>query len=69
MAVLSPSFERLGRGVEGRLAIRPGWPSMFARYWDDLQQYNDRFRRGWYLTGDRAIADSKGRFSLSTRET
>ena len=68
MAVLGPGFERRGRGVEGRLAIRPGWPSMFARYWDDPHEYNDRFRRGWYLTGDRAQADVDG-FSLSTRQT
>ncbi len=69
MAVLGPSLERLAPGVEGRLAIRPGWPSMFARYWDDPQEYNDRFRRGWCLTGDRAIADSKGRFSLAGRSS
>ena len=64
MAVLGPDFEPVGPGVEGRLAIRPGWPSMFARYWDDARQHNDRFRRGWYITGDRAIADADGRFRL-----
>ena len=67
MAVLGPGFEPLDAGLEGRLAIRPGWPSMFARYWDDARQYRDRFRRGWYLTGDRAVADSDGRFRLSGR--
>ena len=67
MAVLGPGFEPLDPGVEGRLAIRPGWPSMFARYWDDPQEYNDRFRRGWYLTGNRAVADPDGRFRLAGR--
>ena len=67
MAVLGPDFTPLGPGVEGRLAIRPGWPSMFARYWDDARQYNDHFRRGWYITGDRARVDLDGRFYLSTR--
>ena len=67
MAVLGPGLEPLDAGLEGRLAIRPGWPSMFARYWDDARQYNDRFRRGWYLTGDRALVDSDGRFRLSGR--
>ncbi len=67
MAVLGSGFEPLGPGVEGRLAIRPGWPSMFARYWDDAGQYNERFRRGWYLTGDRAVADPDGRFRLAGR--
>ena len=69
MAVLGPGLEELGPGVEGRLAIRPGWPSMFARYWDDPHEYNDRFRRGWYLTGDRAIADHDGRFRLAGRSS
>ena len=67
MAVLSPGFEPLAPGVEGRLAIRPGWPSMFARYWEDSRLYNDRFRRGWYLTDDRAVADLDGRFRLAGR--
>ena len=67
MAVLGPRFEQLAERVEGRLAIRPGWPSMFVRYWDDAAGYNDRFRRGWYLTGDRAVADADGRFRLTGR--
>ena len=67
MAVLGPGFDPLDAGAEGRLAIRPGWPSMFSRYWDDEPRYNDRFRRGWYLTGDRAVADTEGRFRLTDR--
>ena len=67
MAVLGPGLEPLEPGAEGRLAIRPGWPSMFSRYWDDEPRYNDRFRRGWYVTGDRAIADNEGRFRLTGR--
>lgn len=67
MAVLGLVFEPLEPGSEGRLAVRPGWPSMFSRYWDDEPRYNDRFRRGWYLTGDRAIADADGRFRLTGR--
>ena len=67
MAVLGPGFEPLEPGAEGRLAIRPGWPAMFSRYRDDEPRYNDRFRRGWYLTGDRALADTGGRFRLTGR--
>ncbi len=68
MGVLGPDLVPLDAGSEGRLAIRPGWPSMFSRYWDDDPRYNDCFRRGWYLTGDRAAADPEGRFHLSPRE-
>ena len=67
MAVLGPVFEPLEPGSEGRLAVRPGWPSMFSRYWDDEPRYNDRFRKGWYLTGDLAVVDAEGRFSLTGR--
>ncbi len=67
MAALGPGFERLGPGKEGRLAVRPGWPSMFARYWDDADEYIGRFRRGWYLTGDRARMDADGYFYLAGR--
>ena len=46
--------------VEGVLAIRPGWPSMFRAYWDAPGLYNSRFRRGWYVTGRRAAIDRDG---------
>ncbi|HEX5370142.1 MAG TPA: AMP-binding protein, partial [Dehalococcoidia bacterium] len=49
-------------GVEGDLAVRPGWPSMFRTYWHDEERYNSRFRNGWYITGDRAKTDFDGYF-------
>jgi acetyl-CoA synthetase len=49
-------------GVEGDLAVRPGWPSMFRTYWQDEERYNSRFRNGWYITGDRARRDEEGYF-------
>jgi acetyl-CoA synthetase len=47
-------------GTEGLLAIRPGWPAMFRGYWEDTESYNARFRKGWYITGDRARSDERG---------
>ena len=35
---------------------------MFHGYWDDSEMYNSRFRKGWYITGDRARKDSDGYF-------
>ena len=32
--------------VEGQLALRPGWPSMFRTYWNDEERYNWRFKGG-----------------------
>jgi acetyl-CoA synthetase len=46
--------------VEGELALRPGWPSMFRGYLHDDQRYAKCFAGGWYLTGDLARRDSDG---------
>jgi acetyl-CoA synthetase len=47
-------------GVEGELALRPGWPSMFRAYLHDDERYRASFAGGWYLTGDVARRDEDG---------
>jgi acetyl-CoA synthetase len=47
-------------GVEGELALRRGWPSMFRGYLDDDERYRRCFSGDWYLTGDLARRDSDG---------
>lgn len=49
-----------GGDVEGELAFRPGWPSMFREYLGQPERYARCFADGWYLTGDRARRDSDG---------
>ena len=49
-------------GVEGELALRPGWPSMFRGYLNEEQRYRKCFIGGWYLTGDLAQRDADGYF-------
>jgi acetyl-CoA synthetase len=46
--------------VEGELALRPGWPSMFRGYLDEDERYERCFAGGWYLTGDLATRDADG---------
>jgi acetyl-CoA synthetase len=48
------------RGVDGELALRPGWPSMFRGYLHDDARYAKCFAGGWYLTGDIARRDADG---------
>ncbi len=49
-------------GVEGELALRPGWPSMFRGYLHEDERYRKCFVGGWYLTGDLARRDADGYF-------
>jgi acetyl-CoA synthetase len=48
--------------VEGELALKPGWPSMFRGYLHDEERYRTCFVGGWYLTGDLARRDADGYF-------
>ncbi len=48
--------------VEGELALRPGWPSMFRGYLHEEERYRKCFADGWYLTGDLARRDADGYF-------
>jgi acetyl-CoA synthetase len=48
--------------VEGDLALRPGWPSMFRGYLHDEARYQKCFRNGWYISGDLAERDADGYF-------
>ena len=47
-------------GVDGELALRPGWPSMFRGYLHEDARYAACFAGGWYLTGDVARRDADG---------
>ncbi len=46
--------------VDGELAIRAGWPSMFRAYLGQEERYARSFADGWYLTGDLARRDADG---------
>jgi acetyl-CoA synthetase len=47
-------------GVEGELALRIGWPSMFRGYLHDEPRTADAFAGNWYLTGDLVRRDADG---------
>jgi len=56
------TVEAVGPEVEGELALRPGWPSMFRGYLHDEERYRKCFVGGWYITGDLARRDADGYF-------
>ena len=51
--------------VEGELALKAGWPSMFRGYLNNEERYRKCFagpKQEWYLTGDLAKRDADGYF-------
>ncbi|MGB9150336.1 MAG: AMP-binding protein, partial [Burkholderiales bacterium] len=46
--------------IQGELALKPGWPSMFRAYWNEPARYQKCFADGWYLSGDLAKKDRDG---------
>ncbi len=49
-------------GVQGELALKEGWPSMFRGYIKEEERYKSCFSNGYYLTGDLAKFDEDGYF-------
>lgn len=47
-------------GEQGELALKAGWPSMFAGYIREEERYRKCFVDGWYLTGDLVRRDTDG---------
>ena len=48
--------------VEGELALKRGWPSMFRGYLNNDERYAKCFAGDWYVTGDLARRDADGYF-------
>lgn len=56
------------RGRAGLLAFKPGWPAMMHAYWNNEAKYQEKFRNGWFLSGDRARIDEDGYFWFIGRD-
>ena len=46
----------------GNLCLAPGWPSMFITYLNHADVYKEKFRHGFYFSGDVAQQDEDGYF-------
>jgi len=55
-------------GKIGLIAIKPGWPAMMRTYWNNEETYKNKFKNGWYMTGDRASIDNEGYFWFVGRD-
>ncbi|MCP4702230.1 MAG: acetate--CoA ligase [Gammaproteobacteria bacterium] len=67
-AIIDDEGNELDPMVEGQLALKPPWPSIFRTYWNDQERYDSRFKNGWYLTGDKAKQDADGYFWFVGRD-
>ena len=65
VGVLDDQYDPLPPGSGGHLAVRPGWPSMFSEYRGNPELYSDRFRKGWYVSGDTAYVDEDGCYRIT----
>ena len=61
-AILGDDGVPVGTGEQGHLCLRPGWHSMFTTYLNQGEVYREKFRHGWYHTGDTARCDHDGYF-------
>lgn len=55
-------------GRVGLIALKPGWPSMFRTYWNNKEMYDSKFKKNWYICGDRASIDEDGYFWFVGRD-
>lgn len=68
--ILNENQELVKDGEEGEIAIRVDQErpvGLFTEYWGQPELTRNAFKRGWYLTGDRAVRDSDGYFWFTGR--
>jgi acetyl-CoA synthetase len=59
-AIVADDGRLLPEGEPGNLCVKPGWDSMFIAYFHHEEVYREKFKHGWYLTGDTACRDHDG---------
>lgn len=58
--ILNDDGSPLGIGKQGNLCLKLGWSSMFVTYLNNPKVYAQKFRNGYYWTGDSAVVDVDG---------
>lgn len=60
--IINDDAKELPAEHEGNLALKPGFPSLMKGIWRRPQKYRSYFKKGWYISGDRAWMDKDGYF-------
>lgn len=66
-AIIADDGEVLGDGVTGNLCLKSGWSSMFSMYLNNHVVYGQKFKNGYYYTGDTALRDAEGYYWFKGR--
>jgi acetyl-CoA synthetase len=61
-AIIGDDGSRRRDNESGSLCLAPGWPSMFVTYLKNERVYAEKFRHGFYFSGDTATRDPDGYF-------
>jgi acetyl-CoA synthetase len=59
-SILADNGDILSEGEHGNLCLKTGWSSMFIAYLNNDSAYRQKFRNGFYNTGDTAFRDKDG---------
>ena len=59
-AIIDDEGVLLSAGEQGNLCLKPSWPSMFVTYLNNEDVYRQKFRKGYYYSGDTAYVDEEG---------
>ena len=66
-AIVADNGQVLADHETGNLCLKPGWDSMFIAYFHHPDIYRQKFRHGWYVTGDTAYRDAEGYYWFQGR--
>lgn len=67
LAIIDDEGNELGPNQMGNLAIKPQWPAMMRRIWNNDAKYKEYFLNGWFVSGDSAYKDEDGYFWFEGR--
>jgi acetyl-CoA synthetase len=67
VALVAEDGKLLPSNEQGNLCLRPGWDSMFISYFHHEDVYRQKFKYGWYWTGDTAFRDEEGYYWFQGR--